>query len=272
MAQRLTPHLYFALREQRRVRAGSKGRRGPHHDMKAAYLDALVRLARGRVALDVGANKGWYCLELAKVASRVVAFEPNPELADRLRALMACSPYAVDVRCVALSDRAGTAELRVPAKRSGSATLEPGNLHVNELARTEAIAALTVRLERLDAMDVGPIGVMKIDVEGHQRPLLSGARQTLERDKPELLIEVDERHEPGSIAAVDAQLRELGYRGYFLLGPALLPMPLFRAELLHAADNWKSGKIRINDFFYFHESKLPFVEQRLAHLVFYPWP
>ncbi len=270
LAQRLTPQLYFALREKRRVLAGSKRRRGPHHEMKAAYLGILCSLARGRVALDVGANKGWYCLELAKVASRVVAFEPNPELAEKLRELMACSPYPVEVEALALSDRAGSAELRVPAKRSGSATLEAQNQHVNELARSETVLSLTVQLERLDALGIAPVDVMKIDVEGHQLPLLAGARQVLIRDTPELLIEVDERHQPGSIAAVDAYLSELGYRGYFLLGPALLPIQLFRADVLHAADNHKSGKIRINDFFYFHESKLGSIQQRLEHLIFYP--
>ncbi len=270
VARRLTPHLYFALRERHRAYLGSKHRRGPQHEMKAAYLGVLMRLARGRVAFDVGANKGWYCLELAKVASRVVAFEPNPDLAHKLEVLMECSPYQVDVKPLALSDDDGMAELRVPEKRSGSATLESANLHVNELAQTEAILSLSVQCRRLDALDLGRVDVMKIDVEGHQLPLLLGARRTLERDTPDLLIEIDERHRVGSIREVDAHLRAIGYQGYFLLGPALLPMERFSIDVFHAADNHKTGKIRINDFFYFHHSQLEAAQQRLLDLIFYP--
>lgn len=270
LAQRLAPRVYFALRERGRVFRGRQHRQGPHHEMKAAYLDTLVRLARGRVAVDVGANKGWYCLELAKVASRVIAFEPNAELGERLAALLACSPYNASVQCVALSDHDGTAELRVPVNRSGSATLESSNLHVNALAQNEAVRSVSVALRRLDGLDLGRIDVIKIDVEGHQLPLIAGARQTLERDRPDILIEVDERHRPGSIAEVDASLRALGYHGYFLLGRALLPMARFRLDVFHAADNSQRGQIRINDFFYFHESKLGLVRERLADLIFYP--
>lgn len=269
MARRLAPGLYFAIREKRRTSRGAKSRRGPHHEMKAAYLNTLKRLSEGRVVLDIGANKGWYCLELAQVAKRVVAFEPNPLLAEELKTLMECSPYNVEVKCLALSDHSGKAELRIPVKRTGSATLDTDNRHVNELQKSEEVRTVSVKLERLDDVDVGHIDTVKIDVEGHQLPLLEGARKTLEQYKPEILIEVDDRHRVGSVQAVDGWMRAVGYRGYYLLGPALMPMELFQSDLLHGSENHKSGKIRINDFFYFHESKLRDAQQRLADLHFF---
>src|SRR5262245_33620344 len=65
---------------------------------------------KGRSAIDAGANIGTYTYFLRKYAARVVAYEPNPELAKRLQRAFP----DVAVRNVALSDRMGMATLRVP--------------------------------------------------------------------------------------------------------------------------------------------------------------
>ncbi len=59
---------------------------------------------------------------------------------------------------------------------------------------------------------------MKIDVEGHEQALINGARVTLQRDRPILLIEVSgDPDESGSSAAVLlADLRDIGYGAYRL--------------------------------------------------------
>lgn len=269
--EKVAPHLYYELRDRRRIRRASR-RTDVHAVMKRSQREILVRLAQGQFAVDVGAHKGNYCFELARVASKVIAFEPNPELARRLTELLRPSPYDVEVRCCALSNYKGTAELRVPVQRSGSATLEVDNEHVNRLAQTEAVRTLTVRVDRLDDIGLGAIDVMKIDVEGHQLPLLQGAEQTLLRHKPDVFIEIDESQKPGAIEAVDARFAELGYQGYFLLGPAMLPVSLFRKEAFHSSGTARHGRVRINDFFYFHSTKLADAERRLEDIIFYPVP
>src|ERR1700736_5500611 len=55
-----------------------------------------------RNAIDVGANKGTYSYALAKLATHVWAFEPNPKMFNVLRRSVAAN---VTASMVALSDR-----------------------------------------------------------------------------------------------------------------------------------------------------------------------
>jgi hypothetical protein len=60
--------------------------------------------------------------------------------------------------------------------------------------------------------------VIKVDVEGHEESVIAGATETLGRDTPNLVLELEERHKEGCVERTDAQLRELGYAGLFLEG------------------------------------------------------
>jgi FkbM family methyltransferase len=137
----------------------------------------------GDAILDVGANIG-YLTSLAAArsgrAGRVIAYEPNPSVfamlqanADRWRS--APNVAQVQLRQVALSSRAGTAELSTgPAANMGLSSLEPDEAH----ASTENV--VQVALARLDDdLPLPSIGLLKIDVEGHEADVLSGATELL---------------------------------------------------------------------------------------------
>ena len=79
-------------------------------DKELTELDKIV--PRGGVALDIGANRGVYSYKLGEICSRVIAFEPNPDIAETLRRLKRPN---VEVCELALSDEGGTAELTIPA-------------------------------------------------------------------------------------------------------------------------------------------------------------
>jgi FkbM family methyltransferase len=70
------------------------------------------------MSVDVGANEGGYTWHMRRFSRGVHAFEPLPELALRLSAGFALD-RRVHVHQVALSDRLGTAELRVPGSQDG---------------------------------------------------------------------------------------------------------------------------------------------------------
>ena len=55
--------------------------------------------------------------------------------------------------------------------------------------------------------------------------VLRGANRLLARDRPSLLVEIEERHKPGSIRTITRYLGERGYRGFF-----------FRRKRLHAIE------------------------------------
>jgi len=140
--------------------------------------EALTRLADpGETALDLGANIGYASLVLARAVGphgRVICFEPNPALLPLLSANVASwsslpiSP--IQVEAVAVSDSDGEGVLGFPdeyAQNHGVATLE---------LATDGVA---VPIRRLDSFGITSVGVMKVDVEGHESNVLKGAQSLL---------------------------------------------------------------------------------------------
>jgi FkbM family methyltransferase len=173
---------------------------------------------RDLTAVDIGANYGVYSWHLRKHAQRVVAFEPQPEMARFLKAALGSS---LRVELTALSDSIGTAQMRIPCDRylDGCATIEQENTLSDHDVRE-----ISVPVRRLDSYDFGQIGFIKIDVEGHELKVLKGAEAILGRDRPNLLIEAEERHRPNAVASVIDYLAPLGYNAFYLKDTQLLPV------------------------------------------------
>jgi len=154
-----------------------------------AVSETLYRLADpGELAVDVGANVGHMASIFARrlgPAGRVLAFEPHPDIAGVLRqnvARWAADPALapVDVHELALSDAAGHATLAMkPAFRGnmGSASLA-----VDAEGLAAAADLRDVAVDRLDDVIGGrTVGVMKVDVEGHELQVFRGAEALLAR-------------------------------------------------------------------------------------------
>src|SRR5881394_3664503 len=82
----------------------------------------------GATALDIGANKGIYCFWMLRAvgrSGRVVAFEPQPEMAETIRQKQARFDWAnLEIINVALSDTEGKSNLARDSIGDGSASLE----------------------------------------------------------------------------------------------------------------------------------------------------
>ena len=88
-------------------------------------IDLVPRLcSRNGTAIDVGAGNGEYAYVMSKYAGTVHAFEPN---ATTCALLCRGLPASVKVHEVALSDRAGSATMRVPRSESLLGTVEATN-------------------------------------------------------------------------------------------------------------------------------------------------
>ena len=188
------------------------GKRAIHSWMRGEPELHLVPAlcSRSEWSIDIGANNGVYAWHIARHSAGVIAFEPQPSHAGFL--VQAFGPR-VRVEQVALSDSTGEAVLRVPQEtwEDGRATIEASNT----LDRFTC-AEYTVPRRRLDSYDLPPVGFMKIDVEGHELAVLGGAEAILRRDRPNLIIEAEERHRPGAVASVRDFLAALGYRAHVL--------------------------------------------------------
>jgi FkbM family methyltransferase len=198
-ALRLSPALYWF------VRRWTKG-----------YLEPEIRLlpqlcCAGKLSLDIGANWGAYAYYASQVSKAVRCFEPQPKLAEVLVGSVGRLGN-VAVENIAVSDKAGWAEIRVPRNDIGYATIEPGNALEGKADLRLGVETQRVATQRLDDLQLPSVGFIKIDVEGHEYEVLLGARELLKRDTPSLLVETEERHREGALSAVNGFMQELGYR------------------------------------------------------------
>lgn len=167
-----------------------------------ASVIASLAVSGGGLALDIGANIGFMSMAMASSGCRVMAFEPQPALFGLL--LENLMPFDEDVEClpIALSDHEYTAEM--PRIRYG----EKGNYGGLALGQRSELGVIYVKCVTLDSLNLD-VGFMKIDVEGHEMPVLRGARETIRRCRPIMYIEDDR---PEKSLALQECIKSMGYR------------------------------------------------------------
>ncbi len=125
------------------------------------------------VVVDVGANVGQWASR-ARSALRnahIISFEPEPGSFAKLRAKFACDALH-ESHMIAVSDREGIASLRLGTS-STTNTLEDISSHLFSDKRIQVRADTLTNI--LDRLDVDRVGLLKIDVEGHEIAVLHGA-------------------------------------------------------------------------------------------------
>lgn len=144
---------------------------------------AFVR--RGDLAFDVGAHVGNRTRAMAALGCRVVALEPQPDVARLLRAFFGGQPD-VEIVEAAVGEHCGRAALSVSDKTPTMTTLASGWREAREQDPVFAGVAWNRELEvtttTLDAL-VARFGVpafIKIDVEGGEPEVLAGLSQPIQ--------------------------------------------------------------------------------------------
>jgi FkbM family methyltransferase len=207
-----------------------------------------------RTFVDVGANRGVYSYRALEFCSHVYALEAHPTLAAPLRRVLGRRGTVLNV---AASDKRGNAQLAIPF-RDGVEVDTRSTLEANANPGFE-LRTTSVETYPIDDLDLGPVGVIKIDVEGHEHSVLEGAIGTLTHDKPVVIVECEERHHAGGVERTFSLLEGLGYRGYFLQKGILRDGREFDPKVLQDVDKASSGQIRtgeyINNFIFIHPER-----------------
>jgi FkbM family methyltransferase len=186
-------------------------------DSRTFYeLDVLMKCREvylpGTAIIDVGANIGNHSIFFGAILNApVYAFEPfraNHELLEMNIAANAMDGQIV-ATCCAIGEAIGTASLQAGPPENF------GTTHV-----TFGTGDITVR--SLDSLAIpGPIGLLKVDVEGSELSVLRGGEGLIQEWHPDIMVEAGTRSAFWHIA--DA-LMSFGYspRGRFAATPTYL--------------------------------------------------
>src|SRR6516225_2099858 len=159
----------------------------------------------GMTVVDVGANLGYYTLLAATLvgpSGRVVALEPNSENCRLLLSSLRRSGLAnVQVLPVAADVGTGWAYYSTHVGSNG------GLIDDGDLLTRPGVVVPTFRLDDLVA---GPVGLVKMDVEGAEGRVVRGATRLIERDRP--IVTTELKHEMLERVS-EMSLRD--YLGYF---------------------------------------------------------
>jgi FkbM family methyltransferase len=182
-----------------------------HHVFHQIVLERIYeptaefRLRPGDVVVDVGAQQGIFsCLAARQVGERgkVISFEPHPGnfalLTENATSnhLTSWTGYPT-----ALGAKEGRLTLYVAPYSVNHSVLPRAGTHGVEVACTTLdVFARNNLLDRLD--------LLKVDVEGAEFDVLSGAVETLRRCHPKIVMEIERPEDPQRIPAL---LKPLGY-------------------------------------------------------------
>ena len=190
-----------------------------------AFEPSTVRAYRalvkpGQSVLDIGANIGAHTLPLAQLVGengRVIAFEPTAFALRKCTANVVLNPLLrprISLHQVMLVE---TRSEPLPATVFSSWPLVGGHTlhekHKGRLMDTRGARAATLD-QVVDELKLSEIHFVKLDVDGHEFPVLAGGRKMLQKFRPAIALELAPyiHAEYGySFEALLALLNETGY-------------------------------------------------------------
>lgn len=176
---------------------------------------------KGTIAVDVGGNNGAYTYALSRLVGKngkVYSVEPIEELALYLRRAIRQLRLPAQVEQCCLSSDNGKRILFIPTTpdnklMTGLASLE----HSNKSCGVER----EVVLKRMDDLLLNRkkrVSFIKCDVEGHELDVFKGGLEILKTDRPNILVEIEQKHISGPIYDHFNFFIDQKYKGYFLDG------------------------------------------------------
>jgi FkbM family methyltransferase len=241
---------------------------GEWGEHEIALINRIVQ--PGSYVLDAGANIGTHTIPLARMVGSngiVIAFEPQRLTYQLLCANVSLNSFAnVFTHHAALGAETGL--INVPFASLNTPT-NIGNLNIEGHSTGERVSMVTI-----DQMELPRLDFLKIDVEGMESQILTGATTTLKRCQT--IIFVENNIEENSVALIQ-KILDLGYKcwwhfaeyynpdNYFgvhqnifadvdrpeinmLCMPAHMEMPINGlVPVLGAEDTWQAGLQRSNE-------------------------
>ena len=128
------------------------------------------------VAIDIGANVGFWARPLTEKFKQVIAYEPMPQVLECLELNVKGLP--VTINKYALGKTESTVNMIYDSVNTGNSYVDEGTFGTGN-----------INVKKLDNLDIPKFGLIKIDCERHELPILEGAIQTILKHKPIVIVE-----------------------------------------------------------------------------------
>lgn len=169
------------------------------------------------VAIDVGANAGYYAIPLATQFRRVIAFEPIEDVFTKLRINVGLNELNnVELHQAAVSDFDGQTSFYSQESIDGDFNL---NLGLSSLIRREQYfkSEIEVNVVSLDNFLNGVVvDFIKVDVEGSEYQVFQGAMNLIRSSKPMILWEASTNLSKSNVLRCYDLLTSIGYANYLV--------------------------------------------------------
>lgn len=164
--------------------------------------DTMIATQERGVFVDVGANTGQHSLFMSRYATEVHAFEPWEPVLKRFRRMVANNKIKnIVIHPVGLGDQ----NSRKPFYKPPSNNLSTGSFVEEFLPQNSAEGYLEIQIgdEALAKAGVKSVALIKMDIEGYEKPALKGLRETLRKDRP--IVEFELSTDPKSSVSIKSR-------------------------------------------------------------------
>jgi len=162
------------------------------------------------VFVDVGSNYGWHSINSSPFCSIVYSFEPQKIIHDiQNTSIVENNILNIQLFNCGIGNSNETKEMS-PIDYNTSVNI--GDLSVGT-------GGETIEIRTLDSFQFPRVDFIKIDVQGYEKYVLEGAKNTITTYKPMIIIEMEDhqlRKFNYGVVELFEQLRSLGYYIYFL--------------------------------------------------------
>jgi FkbM family methyltransferase len=151
-----------------------------HHRVMSRHKDAdevTRRCVNRRLAIQAGGHAGVWANRLARSFKKVLSFEPDPNLFQCL--LRNATAPNIQVYEQALGEKSCQAKM-LPHASAGSWKIDPNG-------------TVEVPMTIIDYLGLEQCDAILLDIEGYELKALEGARRTITRFKPVILLEEGKR-------------------------------------------------------------------------------
>jgi len=207
----------------------------------------------GTTALDIGANIGNHSVFFAGFFETVHAFEPDPRTYAVL-ALNAAERTNIVCHMFGASSKLARLTLATDCSNIGGSRVVGPNEAIDD-AHESLTSIVVCPIDTVDVVArVSRIGLIKLDVEGHELNAIQGLKKTIAKHRPIITFEQHARaFRNGSSDVVDT-LRDMDYTSFYSIEcresriprrlPGLLRVPLRALEALFLGDPQRNGRIK----------------------------